>query len=156
MGYLWGGFTVGPYTGEDVSCLADVAKILSIEMQKDDFYNHRVGMTYEYFMRDLVEQNITSREFALHRMEQLGRPPCAHYWIMILSFTDETVSRLNSQYYIDQLTGIFRGSICFKYKGNLVVLLNSHDTDPFYRWDRHKFEHFLQLNRLYAAVSYRY
>lgn len=156
VGYLCLRCAVRPYTGEDLAFLTDVAKILSIEMQKDDFYNHRAGMTYEYFMRDLVEQNITSPEFALHRMEQLGRPPCPYYWIMILSFTDETAGKPNAQYYIDQLIGIFRGSICFHYKGNLVVLLNSCHTDPFYKCDRHKFEHFLRLNRLHAAVSYRY
>lgn len=156
VGYLCLRCSVRPYTAEDLAFLTDVAKILSIEMQKDDFYNHRAGITYEYFMRDLVEQNITSPDFALHRMEQLGRPPCPYFWIMILAFSDESVNKLNSQYYIDQLIGIFRGSICFNYKGNLVVLLNSRYTDPFYKCDRHKFDHFLQLNRLYAAVSYRY
>ncbi|MGL5435302.1 MAG: PucR family transcriptional regulator [Lachnospiraceae bacterium] len=156
VGYLCLRCSVRPYTAEDLTFLTDVAKILSIEMQKDEFYNHQTGITYEYFMRDLIEQNITSTEFALHRMEQFGRLSCPYFWVLVFSFPDDSINKLNAQYYIDQLIGILRSSICFAYKGKLVLLLTSLYPDPFYKTDRTKFENFLRLNQLNVAVSYRY
>ena len=156
VGYLCLRCSLRPHTEEDLAFLRDVAGMLSIEMQKDNFYNHQTGIAYEYFLRDLVEQNISSPEFALHRMTQLGRPALNYFWVFVFAFQDETLNKPNFQYYIDQLIGIFRRSICFAYKDKLVLLLTSKDINPFRTIDRGKFESFLHLNRLRGALSHRY
>lgn len=156
VGYLCIRAVVRPLTKEDFAFLSDVAKMISIEMQKDNFYNHQTGLAYEYFLRDLLKQNIESADFAFHRMEQLGRPADSYFWILTFAFAEDTGRKLNSKYYIDQLISIFRHGISCFYNGNLILLLTSKYPVPFKGIDLAKFYHFIQLNQLRAAISYRY
>lgn len=156
VGYLCLRCSTRTYTDEDLLFLVDVAKMLSIEMQKDNFYTNQTGIAYEYFLRDLLEQNITSEEFARHRMEQLARPAYQYFWVVVFTFLDGSAHKLNSQYFVDQLVGIFRNSISFAFKGKLVLLLTSNDIDPFHNINQTKFQNFLNLNELHSAISYRY
>jgi sugar diacid utilization regulator len=144
------------YTKKDLSALQDISKALSIEMQKDSFFTQQRGAAHEYFLRDLIEQNITDSSFAFHRMAQLGRPARSYFWVLIFSFIDNQVKKLSSQYYIEQLDSIFPHSICFSYQNNLVLLRTSRYDGKWDGVDLEKFRDFMHLNHILVSMSYRY
>lgn len=156
VGYLCLDSSVRPFRKDDSTFLTELSKMISIEMQKDDFYNEKSGLKYEYFLTDLIEQNITDLDFATNRLAQLGHLLYQYFWVIGFSFTRLSTNHLNANYYIDQLLGIFRNSMAFFYKGNLILLLSSNYSNPYEKVDMQKLSHFLQLNQMYAAVSFRY
>lgn len=156
VGYICVRSSVRPFTKDDISLIIDLSKILSIEMQKNDFFSQKSGLIYEYFLTDLLENNIDSIEFAKQRLIQLAQPLYKYFWVLAFSFSSESVNRMNPKYYIDQLIGFFNNSMAFFYKGTLVMLLTSNNLNPFIDIDMERFLDFLQLNQMYAAISYRY
>ena len=156
VGYICLRDIVRPFTDDDIKFVVDVSKMLSIEMQKNDFFSQKSGLKYEYFLTDLIEHNLDNIEFATHRLEQLGQVFYNYFWVCAFSFSGESTNQLNPKYYIDQLLGIFRNGMTFFYKGTLVLLLTGNHLYPFNNTDTQKFEHFLQLNQMHMAISYRY
>lgn len=156
VGYLCLSSTSRPFQKEDFNFLTELSKMISIEMQKDDFYTEKTGLKYEYFLTDLMEQNITNLDFATKRFAQLGHTLYQYFWVIGFSFTRLSTNHMNPNYYIDQLLGIFRNGLVFFYKGNLILLLSSNYKNPYEKVDMSKLSHFLQLNQMNAAVSFRY
>lgn len=156
VGYVCIRSTVRSFTDDDLSFVMDLSKILSIEMQKDDFSSQKSGLTYEYFLTDLIECNLDSIDFAKQRLIDLGQPFYKYFWVFTFSFRGESTNHLNPNYYIDQLLGIFRNGMSFYYKRSLVLLLTSKQATPFADLDIKIFNNFLQLNQMQAAVSFRY
>ncbi|MDF2871661.1 MAG: putative transcriptional regulator, PucR family [Anaerocolumna sp.] len=156
VGYLCLNSSYRPFQKEDSSFVMELAKMLSIEMQKDDFYNEKSGLKYEYFLTDLIEQNLTSLDFATKRLAQLGQTFYRYFWVLGFTFNGFSNNHMNPNYYIDQLLGIFKHSMVSFYKGNLILLLTSKNSDPYEKVDRQKLFHFLQLNQMYGAISFRY
>ncbi|MFA9463053.1 MAG: PucR family transcriptional regulator [Velocimicrobium sp.] len=144
------------FTEDDSVFIIELSKMLSIEMQKDDFYNDKSGLKYEYFLTDLVEQNFNSLEFINKRLAQLGQSFYQYFWVFAFTFSGQSMNHLNPNYYIDQLIGIFKHSMSFFYKGELIMLLTSKHANPFTNIDKQKFYSFLQLNRIYASISFRF
>ncbi len=156
VGYICIRGDVRPFTEEDPDFVMDTAYMLSIEMQKDEFFTLKSGLKYEYFLTDLLERNLDNIEFTLQRLAQLGQEFYKYFWILTFSFSEGAVCHIKPNYYIDQLLNIFHGSMAFFYKGTLVLLLTSKNMEAFANIDTQKFSNFLQLNQMYAAVSFRY
>ncbi|KAB1438430.1 PucR family transcriptional regulator [Candidatus Galacturonibacter soehngenii] len=156
VGYLCLSCAIRPFRKEDSTFLTELSKMISIEMQKDDFYTEKSGLKYEYFLTDLMEQNITNLDFATKRLAQLGHTLYQYFWVIGFSFDSLSASYMNPNYYIDQLLGIFRNSMVFFYKGNLILLLSSKYRNPYEKVNTQKLSHFLQLNQMNIALSFRY
>lgn len=156
VGYICIRSTVRAITEDDETFIVDLSKLLSIEMQKDDFFTDKSGLKYEYFLTDLIERNFNSLELATLRLRQLGQVLHKYFWILSFSFSWSETNKLNPNYYINQLLSIFKNSMVFFYKGKLVMLLTSNHTNPFFNVDMDKLENFLSLNQIFVAISYRY
>lgn len=156
VGYICIRSSVRPFTDDDLSFVTELSKMLSIEMQKDDFSSQKSGLTYEYFLTDLIECNLDNIDFAKRRFDDLGQPFYQYFWVFAFSFSGESTNQLNPNYYIDQLTGIFRNGMSFFYKRTLVMLLTSKHADPFTNTDTKKFSNFLQMNQMQVSISFRY
>ncbi len=156
VGYICIRGDIRPFTEEDLNFVMDTSYMLAIEMQKDEFFTLKSGLKYEYFLTDLLERNLDNAEFTAQRLIQLGQEFYKYFWILTFSFSDEGANHMKPNYYIDQLLNIFHNSMAFFYKGTLVLLLTSKDTVAFAEIDYRKFTNFLQLNQMYAAISFRY
>lgn len=144
------------FTEEDLDFVMDTSYMLAIEMQKNEFFTQKSGLKYEYFLTDLLERNLDNIEFAAQRLIQLGLEFFKYFWILTFSFRDEASNHIKPNYYIDQLLNIFHNSMAFFYKGTLVLLLTSKNKEAFADIDLRKFTNFLQLNQMYASISFRY
>lgn len=156
VGYLCISSLFRPFEASDGPFVVELAKMLSLEMQKDDFYTEKTGMKYEYFLTDLMEQNFQSKSFASQYMAQLGETFYQYFWVLGFTFHGFSNNQLNPNYYIDQLGGIFKNSMAFFYKGTLILLHTSKYKDPYRTIDKQKLSHFLQLNQIIAAISFRF
>ncbi|MGB4661465.1 MAG: hypothetical protein WBI07_19995 [Mobilitalea sp.] len=156
VGYICIRSDIRSFTEEDLSFVMDLSQILSIEMQKDEFFIQKSGLKYDYFLTDLLERNLDDIEFATQHLIQLGQEFYQYFWVLTFSFSGEASNHMKPNYYINQLLSIFHNSMAFFYKGTLVLLLTSKNTDPYLEVDLIKFNNFLHLNQMYSAISYRY
>lgn len=156
VGYICIRCDVRPINDEDLSFVLDISHMLSIEMQKDEFFIQKSGLKYEYFLTDLLERNLDNIDFATQHLIQLGQEFYQYFWVLTFSFSSESTNNMKPNYYIEQLLNIFRNSMVFYYKGNLILLLTGKSTNPFTEVDQSKFNNFLRLNQMYCAISYRY
>lgn len=156
VGYICIRGDIRPFTEEDLDFVMDTSYMLAIEMQKEESFTLKSGLKYEYFLTDLLERNLDNAEFTAQRLIQLGQEFYKYFWILTFSFSDEGANHMKPNYYIDQLLNIFHNSMAFFYKGSLVLLLTSKNTSAFDDIDFRRFTNFLQLNQMYAAVSFRY
>ncbi len=156
VGYLCISSLNRPFEYADSSFAMNLSKLISLEMQKDECYAEKTGLKYECFLTDLIEQNQHSKSMAARHLEQLGDTFCQYFWILGFTFHGFSNNQLNPNYYIDQLSGIFKHSMAFFYKGTLILLHTSNFNDPYQSIDKQKLSHFLQLNQINAAISFRF
>lgn len=156
VGYICIRSSIRSFNEDDLSFVTELSKMLSIEMQKDNFSSQKFGLTYEYFLSDLIECNLDNVDFAKRRFDDLGQPFYQYFWVFAFSFSGESTNQLNPNYYISQLGGIFRNGMSFFYKRTLIMLLTSRHTNPFLDIDSKKFNNFLQMNQMQVSVSFRY
>lgn len=156
VGYLCISSLYRPFETADSSFAMNLSKLFSLEMQKDEFYAEKTGLKYEYFLTDLIEQNLHSKNIAARHLAQLGETFYQYFWVLGFTFHGFSNNQLNPNYYIDQLSGIFKRSMAFFYKGTLILLHTSKYRDPYQSIDKQKFSHFLHLNQINAAISFRF
>ncbi|MDK2808595.1 MAG: hypothetical protein PWP24_1331 [Clostridiales bacterium] len=156
VGYVCLRSSLRPFEEEDFSFVVELCAMLSVEMQKDEFYSERVGLQYEYFLTDLLEQNVTNSAFAKERLTLLGQTFYRYFWVLSFSFSGKSNNRMNPNYYIDQLLGLFRHSMAIYHKGKFVLLVSSMDAMQKNKWTTEKFYHFLELNQMHAYISLRF
>ena len=156
VGYLCISSLYHPLEASDTSFVMSLSKLFSLEMQKDEFYAEKTGLKYECFLTDLIEQNLHSRSIADRHLAQLGETFYQYFWVLGFTFHGFSNHQLNPNYFIDQLSGIFKHSMSFFYKGNLILLHTSKYKDLYQSIDKQKLSHFLHLNQINAAISFRY
>jgi hypothetical protein len=156
VGYLCISSLYRPFEPADSDFAMNLSKLLSLEMQKAECYAEKTGLKYECFLTDLIEQNLHSENIAARHMAQLGEPFYQYFWVLGFTFHGFSNHQLNPNYYIDQLSGIFKRSMAFFYKGTLILLHTSNYKDPYQSIDKHKLSHFLQLNQINIAISFRF
>lgn len=156
VGYLCISSLYRPFEAADSTFVMNLSKLFSLEMQKAECYAEKTGLKYECFLTDLIEQNLHGENIAARHMAQLGEPFYQYFWVMGFTFHGFSNDQLNPNYYIDQLSGIFKRSMAFFYKGTLILLHTSDYKDPYHSIDKHKLSLFLQLNQINAAISFRF
>lgn len=156
VGYLCISSLYRPFEAADSAFVMNLSKLISLEMQKAECYAEKTGLKYECFLTDLIEQNLHSETIAVRHLVQLGEPFYQYFWVLGFTFHGFSNHQLNPNYYIDQLSGIFKHSMAFFYKGTVILLHTSSYKDPYQSIDKHKLTHFLQLNQINAAISYRF
>ncbi|MFV0466211.1 MAG: PucR family transcriptional regulator [Lachnospiraceae bacterium] len=136
--------------------IADLSKIISVEMQKDDFFKERSGSLQDYLLIDLIERTITSEDFARHRMETLGLSSRGSYQLLVCTFVDADQKHLVVHHYLEQLASFFDNAPCSSLDHNFVVLLSGTKSECEKKVSQHRFLQFLKHNRLLYSVSCHY
>lgn len=156
VGYLCVLAQERPFSEYDFDFVASLSDIISIEMQKDNFFSEKCGLKYEYFLTDLIEGHFENADFIHERLVQFGYAEGKYYQIMTAEFENRSRAHLNQQYLIEQLVTILPDTIAFFYQGN-VVLLKSFKGDPWFDEGLLlKLTDFLKLNQMKLSVSYQF
>lgn len=143
-----------PFVDDDLEFIQVFSRILSIAMQKNNAYQNPTGLKYEYFLRDLLSGQFDNFEFIEQRMTQLGHPIAPYYHVLVLRFMDVTGKHPSPKYYYDQILTMFPRCMVVLFQGYLTILLPSQDTTLASETQVERFQSFLQMNEIVAAISF--
>ncbi|MCF0132798.1 MAG: helix-turn-helix domain-containing protein [Blautia sp.] len=146
----------GSVTEEDLEFVYNVSRMISIEMQKDNTYNSKAGLKYEYFLAELFDGNYDRQEYVRHQLVQLGFRPAPYYFVLICQFSKELEYRPAAKYYFDQILAILPGSMVTMYHGKITILLSGQSQTPFNESSLDKLETFLKMNQMILGISYAF
>lgn len=142
------------FTEEDIDFTAAFAGVLSIEMQKSEFFVEKTGLRYEYFLSDLLNGGYDSEAIARKRLKHLGRDLDRFLWIFTFFYDDNQTAHLSSSYSLEQIHAIFPTGIVMVYMGHPIVLISRNNDQLFKPFQLQRLTEFLQLNSMDCAVSY--
>ena len=145
-----------PFTHRDQEFAGVLAKMLSVEMQKNSFFTEKSGLKYEYFLTDMVEGNYENPDEIQQRMQQLGFRSGHYHWLMLLAFEDIYDGHVRNEYYIRQIMDILDNALATFYRGNLLVFVSSDQRTAMTDGERIKMQEFAALTRMVIAVSYNF
>lgn len=144
------------FTETEHQFVADLSKIISVEMQKDNYFKERSGILQDYLLTDLIEKNITSEDFARHRMTTLGVVTGSYFQLLVFSFMNKERKYLSTHHYLEQLSDIFENAPCSCLDQNLVVLLSGSLSELKKTQKQHRLHQFLIHNQMAFAASCPY
>lgn len=155
IGYICVRDTTRSFLDLDLEVVNILSGILSLEMQKGNFYYGTYEAQFEYLLSDLIEKPIDNPEYFKNRFDQLGHTLCSNFWFLIISNTDEIVltsSKIN--YLKSQLQVIFPTDLVAYYNEHLTVLISKNLNKPFSELEEYKLKNFLQFNCFVSYLSY--
>ncbi|PJI06967.1 MULTISPECIES: PucR family transcriptional regulator [Clostridium] len=155
IGYICVRDTTRNFLDLDLEIVDILSGILSLEMQKCNFYYGTYEAQFEYLLSDLIEKPIDNPEYFRNRFDQLGHPLCSNFWFLIISSTYENAlvsSKIN--YLKSQLQVIFPTYLVAYYNEHLTVLISKNSNKPFSELEEYKLKNFLQFNCFISSLSY--
>jgi len=155
IGYICVRDTTRSFLDLDLEIVDILSGILSLEMQKSNFYYGTYEAQFEYLLSDLIEKTIDNPEYFRTRFDQLGHTLCSNFWFLIISNTNEialTSSKIN--YLKSELQIIFPTDLVAYYNEHLTVLISKNSNKPFSELEEYKLRNFLQFNCFISSLSY--
>lgn len=140
---------------EELELVEYLSQVLSIEMQKQDFFAPESGLKYEYFLLELLESRLKSESSAVQRLHQLGRRPQPYYYLAELTF-DDVSSRPSGGFFFDQVLSLFPDSLVGLIKGRMCMLLPRGQIGALTPWEESALKSFLEFNHMRASFSDRF
>jgi sugar diacid utilization regulator len=156
IGYVCIRATNRPFEKYDLYLAEVLSQVIGIEMQKSDFLSQKTGLKFEYFLADLINNEVLDTDYILQRMHQLGYYTATYNWILVINYTKGKDHFTTAGYYAEQLMNILPGSIVSTYSGNLVALLTSDGTSPLNEHQSQLLNIFLTYNKMKAGISFPY
>lgn len=150
IGFVWVLERHKKFTQGDLKIVEILAQALSVEMQKDQFFKGKTGLKYEYFMADLLENRINSREMLERHLIQLNRKFHKYFRIMVLRLNDTQTNNITQIMQI--LRVMLSNSMAIYHKDAIVLLFEEKDAyiDPKLQA---RTREFLKPSRFYGGVS---
>ncbi len=140
---------------EELDLVEYLSQVLSIEMQKQDFFATESGVKYEYFLSELLEGRLKGDQFAVQRLRQLKIQPQRYYFLAEFTF-DDVSTRPSGSYFFDQLQAMFPGCLVGIVHGRMCMLLPRSGIAPLSDQEAVALGKFLEFNQMRAAFSYRF
>ncbi|WP_175537386.1 helix-turn-helix domain-containing protein [Clostridium sp. DSM 8431] len=137
--------------------LADtLAKVLSIQIEKDDIFISNSGSDYEYYLNDLISNKIDNIDYLKKRFNNINFPLYKYFIIMSIPFK-KTSADYKHNFALKELflniKNIFNNSIFTYYEEKLVFLITSDLNSVITNNEYVRFKKFLRLNKLKCGIS---
>lgn len=147
--------TTRNFSNLDLTIVDILSGILSLEMQKYNFYYGTYEAQFEYLLSDLIEKQIDNPQYFKNRFNQLGHTLSSNFWFLIISCTDEIIFNSHKINYLkNQLQIIFPKDLVAYYNQHLTVLISKNSNEPFSELEKYKLKNLLRFNYFIAALSY--
>lgn len=156
VGYVCLRATQRPFAEGDAALCGLFADMLSLEMQKNEFFAQKTGLRFEYFLSDLLAGRFDNAEYVAKRMARLGKTLYANCWVLVLDYDAGRNAQVPINYYVDQMHAIFPAGMSMIYQGQPILLLSRDGGELFSEYQRQKLEDYLEFNQMRCAVSYRF
>jgi len=142
-----------PFVDNDYELLQRLCKLISIELQKNDFYKKNKGTMFTFFLADLLDNQIGNHKDAKGRLEALGCKLKEDLYVLSITMRNNLSSESKMELIINEMQRIVPDSLYVIYQNSIVVLLHfKYDN----KLEGHAFEElsdYLKNNQLVAGIS---
>lgn len=140
----------------DFEIVRFMSGLVSLELQKNDFFKLNRGFLHSYFLSELLEGQIPDTDVVNLRLQHLNWTPSDYLYIMVVSDNQPGAMDRKSNIIATQLHNILPGSRWAMYNGALVFLLCFSHEDSLLLEPGDPVDRYLEINNLTAAVSARF
>ena len=145
-----------PITENDAELIHRLCRIISIELQKTDFYKRNKGTMYAYFIGDLLDNNSGNIERSKERLATLGYKLKNDLFILSVSDRYNTASEARQEMIVTDIQSMIPESLYVIYQNTIIFLINGCNKEDNHRFVNPKVEDYLQNNGLIAGLSNRF
>ena len=145
-----------PINDNDYELLHRLCRVISIELQKKDFYKKNKGTMYAYFIGDLLDNNAGNIELSKERLATLGYILKDDLFILSISDKYNTTSEARQELIVSDIRSMLPGSLYVIYQNSVVFLINGCDPQDNHSFSNSKLEIYLKNNGLIAGLSNRF
>lgn len=142
-----------PVNENDSELIHRLCRIISIELQKTDFYKRNKGTMYAYFIGDLLDNNSGNIERSRERLKTLGYTLENDLFILSVSNRFNTASEARQEMIITDLQSMIPESLYVIYQNTVIFLINGCREEDNRRFVNTKVENYLKTNGLIAGLS---
>lgn len=139
------------FTDVDFELIDFLCKVVSLELQKSDFYRTNQGLMHSYFLSELLENQIHDSSMIEQRMQNLGWRLTSSLYIMLLTDSARNFFDGKAQLITGQLHHLIPESRWVIYHGQIVFLISA-DSKKIFEQEETLY-HYLNINHLTASVS---
>lgn len=144
------------FTEGDFRLVEFLCGLVSLELQKSDFFKANRGFLHSFFLTELLDGQILDTDIVELRLQHLNWNPGASLYVMVLVDSQPGAMEGKSSIIAHQIYDLLPGCRWAVYHGALVFLLNfGPDTSHFLEPDG-PLEQYLRINHLKAGASERF
>ena len=141
------------FTENDYELMNRLCRIISIEMQKTDFYKKNKGTMYAYFIGDLLDNNSGNIEQSRERLATLGYKLQNDLFVLSVSNKYNATSESKQEMIISDLQSMIPNSLYVIYQNTIIFLINGCDPSDNHRFNNAKVDAYMKANSLIAGLS---
>ncbi len=142
-----------PIAENDYELLHRLCRIISIELQKTDFYKRNKGTMYAYFIADLLDNNAGNIERSKERLATLGYVLKDDLFILSVSGKYNVTSEPRQDMIVSDLQAMIPGSLYVIYQNTIIFLINGCGENDNHSFSNEQVENYLKANGLIAGLS---
>lgn len=136
-----------------VELLSRFAKLVAVEMEKDEFYRESRGIMYSYLLNDLLTGKIQSSSTVNQRLSIVGWSIGSWNRVIVIMDPNGLVLANRAQLIADRVQQIVHGSRWTTFRQSLVVFASRDDREVLTQWERAELERFLKNDNLIGGIS---
>ncbi len=154
VGYLFISSPTPEISDDELDLIHALSQMISIQLQKDNNYANPEGIKYDLFVKNLISDNFFSEETALNHLAFLGIKPQPYFYVISIGFSTGYKRLLATNYYCEQLHLIFPNSVPGTSGSSFIALVTTSQPHYANADILRKFEAFLKMHHMTAAISY--
>lgn len=152
MGHIVLSATNRPFRNTDFSLLILLKKALNQQMKKDEFIRNNKGFPYEYFLRDLLDGKIATKQQFFERLNYANCAFSGNLYCLVIE-TARSSSILNTSHIRILFESTFPNTKTLMYNGEIIVILSFSDSKRLSEDDFLAANNICQKQGLYAGLS---
>lgn len=144
------------FTDEHLELTNTLAKVLAVQIEKDNIFITNSGSDYEYYLTDLLLNKIDNIDYLKSRLTNINFKLGKFFTILAIPF-EQVTNNYKHNFALKELfkniKNIFINSIFTYYKENIVFLITSNTNTIITENEFNRLDKFLKLNNLKCGVS---
>ncbi len=140
-------------TDDDLELIDFLCRLVSLELQKSNFYRNNQSLMHSLFLSELLDNRIRDISTIKHRIQSLGWKVTQNLYLMTISEQHADIFDKKAQLISKQLHQILPDSRWVIYDGRIVFLICLPDAQGTIFYAEGELAKYLEINNLTAAVS---
>lgn len=142
-----------PVSDIDYLLLSRLSRFISMELQKDSFFNQNKDVMFSYFLADLLDNPEINYPSVRDRLHTLGFDLKEDLYIMTIAASSYRETNAKLEVIVRELNNILVGSLYAIYENTLVMLFSRSRESGLSAYELNMLETYLKTNSLTAGMS---